>query len=349
MSREDASRFQADTPVASSPGGGMGVVLPPGVLNGVVVASSIVDLQVTRAPDAFSRTQQVAKAEARRLRRLSLRRRGLLQADVAGANANAAGGLPAPTAVLVVSLVDPNGTALEVRGVGTIPGSNNSSVTYRGNATSAATSRGNATSDSGGPVLSDQVEVPEGAIELVMPHDALNIAAERKCQFWTRNQTFSTDGCAFVQCKSNRTVTICACQHLTAFNVNFEEFLPKVNTISADDILALKWSNIQRHPIGLQGIAVVYGCSLILIALAWYGDQREKDQTRRRNWVRNLIKRIEAPVKPSQLAKDVGRDKHLWLAIFIRPLGDNFTSVQRVCVLTTELFVMLCVSAVFFA
>jgi hypothetical protein len=68
------------------------------------------------------------------------------------------------------------------------------------------------------------------------------------CRYWNESaQAWSTDGCTFVSDSGN--VTVCACTHLTAFNVA-KVLVPPVRAISAQDIRNFfDFGNIRAHPI----------------------------------------------------------------------------------------------------
>eukprot|EP00808_Paulinella_micropora_P026356 g64163.t1 len=318
--RESSSTFNSGTgrPIQSSSGGGGAVVLPAGVLANAGMQVPVVDLHVSSAPNAFARTIHLRHL----LRRRQLQfRHQLLES-------------PAETpplgtdSVLVVSFTDPNGTMLNVANVGSLGGNHEGS--------------------SG--VLGSTLEHPEGAIELVMKHDTVpSLSTERICRFWDENaQAWSTEGCVFVACKSNESVTVCACQHLTAFNINFADFIPAMNLLVPSDLTNLTPSNLQRFPKGMIGLGVAYAILLFFLPFSLRRDMREKDINQRKEWIRHLQARLKKDLTVKTLAKESWRAHHRVSSMFFRPFGDNYTSFQRWCVISTELFIMITISAFFF-
>eukprot|EP00808_Paulinella_micropora_P022088 g6774.t1 len=331
--------------VIPCPGGD--VVLPPGVLASAGIDVPVVDLHVITAPNAFARTVQLRRLVRRRQMTQSASRQ-LLETEPEAPSG--------PDSVLVVSFTDPNGTELNVSNVGSLGSSSSSSSNNNNNnnrndrnksySSSEKEEAVGSTSGSLWPIL----QHPEGAIELVMMHEPVtSLSTERVCRFWDEHaQAWSTDGCAFVPCKSNESVTVCACQHLTAFNVNFADFVPTVNLLSMSDLSNLKPSNIRRHPKGVIGLGVLYALLLAFLPFCLLRDTKENNLDERGKWVSKLQAKLKKEVTAKALAKESWRDNHRFLSMFIRPFGDNYTSFQRWCVISLELFVMLTVSAFFF-
>eukprot|EP00808_Paulinella_micropora_P007640 g19303.t1 len=345
--REDSSTFNNTRPIRSSSGGGGDVVLPPGVLASAGIDVPVVDLHVTSAPNAFARTVQLRRLIRRRQMTQSASRQ-LLETEPEAPSG--------PDSVLVVSFTDPNGTELNVSNVGSLGSSSSSNNNNNNNNNRNDTNKSYFSSEKEEAVGSTSgsllpiLQHPEGAIELVMMHEPVaSLSTERVCRFWDEHaQAWSTDGCAFVPCKSNESVTVCACQHLTAFHVNFADFVPTVNLLSMSDLTNLKPFNIRRYPKGVIGLGVLYALLLAFLPFCLLRDTKENNQDERAKWVSKLQAKLKKEVTAKALAKESWRDNHRFLSIFIRPFGDNYTSFQRWCVISTELFVMLTLSAFFF-
>jgi hypothetical protein len=79
------------------------------------------------------------------------------------------------------------------------------------------------------------------------------------CRFWDEvNQVWSTNGSTAVLMTSN--TTVCACSHLTTFNLA-QALSPQITSISSQDVVNFfTWSNIVAHPIPVI-------CCAALIAL----------------------------------------------------------------------------------
>jgi hypothetical protein len=87
------------------------------------------------------------------------------------------------------------------------------------------------------------------------------------CRYWNvAKQAWASDGC--VSASSSPNVTVCACTHLTAFNLK-DVLLPKLNTINVQDILAaFNWKNIVDHPtpvITMALLGLTWVCLSILL------------------------------------------------------------------------------------
>jgi hypothetical protein len=94
------------------------------------------------------------------------------------------------------------------------------------------------------------------------------------CRYWNESgQVYSTDGCYVYSVLPN--ATICACNHLTAFNVQ-AVLVPPVNKLTVQDFKNFfSWRNILKHPTPLITVASVLAVWICLATLFYF---RQEDR-----------------------------------------------------------------------
>jgi hypothetical protein len=99
-------------------------------------------------------------------------------------------------------------------------------------------------------------------ILITIPHGPLGNYTT-VCRFWDEvRNVWSTDGCTAVSVTTN--ATVCACTHLTTFNLA-KAFSPQVTVISSQDVLNFfNWDNIVAHPIPVICCATIVALWIIL-------------------------------------------------------------------------------------
>ena len=76
-----------------------------------------------------------------------------------------------------------------------------------------------------------------------------------ECSWWnSASQTYTSEGCIVSQITNSS--TICACTHLTVFQIKVSSFVPKVEMIDGRHTDSLTWENIKDHPT----VFIVLGC-----------------------------------------------------------------------------------------
>ena len=187
------------------------------------------------------------------------------------------------------------------------------------------------------------------------------------CEWWHADSTtgvggkWSTTGCKLVSVSSTNTTTTCQCTHLTLFRVrlDFNNFLPKFNTLDADDFKNLTWTNIKAHPLPLITCGVWFGAYLIFAFIAAMIDRRkdaralrhyhgEWSDPQRKQWDAVTGDTSASLPSSAMLNPDAGVEKmafterwidfsrhllkhdHLWLSVLLRYDTNAFSSVGRV-------------------
>ena len=186
------------------------------------------------------------------------------------------------------------------------------------------------------------------------------------CEWWDANADgvggqWSTKGCKLVSVSSTNTTTTCQCTHLTLFRVrlDFNNFLPKFNTLDADDFKNLTWTNIKAHPLPLITCGVWFGAYLIFAFIAAMIDRRkdaralrhyhgEWSDPQRKQWDAVTGDTSASLPSSAMLNPDAGVEKmafterwidfsrhllkhdHLWLSVLLRYDTNAFSSVGRV-------------------
>mgnify|MGYP001131970360 CR=1 FL=1 len=186
------------------------------------------------------------------------------------------------------------------------------------------------------------------------------------CEWWKADPSgvgglWSTTGCKLVSVSSTNTTTTCQCTHLTLFRVrlDFNNFLPKFNTLDIEDFLNLTWANIQAHPLPLITCGVWFGVYLVFAFIAAFID-RHKDaralrhyhgewsDPQRKQWDAVTgdtsaslpssamlnpdagVERMAFTERWIDLYKHLMKHDHLWLSVMMRYDTNAFSSVGRV-------------------
>ena len=186
------------------------------------------------------------------------------------------------------------------------------------------------------------------------------------CEWWDANDNgvggkWSNAGCELVAVADNNRTTTCRCTHLTLFRVrlDFNNFLPKFNTLDADDFKNLTWANIHAHPLPLITCGVWFGVYLVFAFIAALIDRRkdaralrhyhgEWSDPQRKQWDAVTGDTSASLPSSAMLNPDAGVEKmafterwidlykhlmkhdHLWLSVILRYDTNAFSSVGRV-------------------
>lgn len=154
-------------------------------------------------------------------------------------------------------------------------------------------------------------------------------------------------------CASNHNTTFCACSLLAPLLLDFERWepLPFV-TVEANGPSSLNMANLQKTPSGGLALLVLVCVFIFLTPFAYYVDTKEADGTVRSEWVDSLEMGLKVysnkeEDKRESFLKAI-RLSHLYALLF-REIGDNYSSLQRLCVLFSQLVAMMGLSAVMIA
>lgn len=204
-------------------------------------------------------------------------------------------------------------------------------------------------------------------IYMTLVHAALPDNKTTVCRFWNDDwQAWSTDGCVRVDSRSTSTRTVCACTHLTSFNVMFIDLKITTNELEVQDFLALTPANIRHDPKGIIALSVLYGFFLIALVLAIWRDRQyefalkskrdkiiakfraEADLEHQHDEMEEKERvRAESTSFWSSLKTNLKRS-HTWMSVLFHEPGDSMTSVERVVALCSMMLWTMAISAVFY-
>ena len=181
-----------------------------------------------------------------------------------------------------------------------------------------------------------------------------------QCQFWnTATSAYDTAGCQYDATQSDRTQTVCMCNHLTNFAAALQ-LIPKVNALNQKDITAFTAANLRAYPIPLILLCASVLVFLILLPLVHCRDQARirarRDKKIMSKYERHLLNErlIASSARPFltrlQLAVWRGvRFHHRYIAVAFHRVEEPFSGVERLCVVFTLVFTSMAINAVFFA
>lgn len=211
----------------------------------------------------------------------------------------------------------------------------------------------------------------DGIEELIESSDESSIIDNMpQCSFYNEtSMIYDNNGCYVISI--NDTTLQCACSHLTFFVASWETFAPQIDYQAIYAIHEVNLITIAKYPttpLVILMIIMITAASIIATRFWKKGDTSKMDKPllaydtddaetllliknkHRDIKVDNIImqKNLNCCVKILKVWKIYLRNNHLWMGICCRDYGTNFTSTQRVFILSVKMSSMMAAAALFY-